>query len=80
MGENDVSKIYEKLEELNNKFDEAIYIGRERPAVMPRLEKIEGWIKEETRTRTVRIDWATWIFRAGLIWLLYQNTGIKIGV
>lgn len=76
MSDQEIQKVYDKLEELSKKFDEAIYIGNGKPAIMTRLERIEHWIKEEMAGKAQRIDWWTWAFRLFLLIILYK-IGLK---
>lgn len=72
MSDAEIQKIYDKLEELNQKFDNAIYIGNGKPAIMSRLENIEGWIKQQAANKAMTVDWATWGFRLFLLIILYR--------
>lgn len=72
MSDQEIQKIYDKLEELREMVNQALYVGNGKPAVMSRLEFIETWIKQQVSEKAVKTDWATWVFRLALMIILYK--------
>lgn len=72
VSDQEIQKVYDKLEELRETVNSAIYIGNGKPAIISRLDSIENWIKQQVSDKAARVDWFTWAFRLVLLIILYK--------